>query len=225
MRSFPSIFAAKTKIVPLLVALVGTLVLNVLVFMLLPYLIQGDNGLVKPDTFETINLVRVTQPPPPQRQQAEQKPPEKTLNRQRISQTKVPMPTPQLHLNLELQPDLPNLAGQVVMPQVQLAQLDPILTIFDSAALDKPLTPLAQSPFIYPLRAKRLGIEGWVKIKLLVSQQGEVEQVQILEAQPPDVFEQTVERGVRSWRFTPGTVEGQAVRSWVITTVRFELES
>jgi len=225
VRFSPDITEVKTKIVPLLVAVVGTVVLNVLVFMLLPHLIQGDDSLAKHDLFDTINVVRVTTPPPPQRQQAEQKPPEKVLHKQQVAQTKVHMPTPPLHLNLELKPDIPNAVGQVLMPQVQLAQLDPIPIIFDSAALDKPLTPLAQSPFIYPLRAKRLGIEGWVKIKLLVSQQGEVEQVQILEAQPPNVFEQTVERGVRLWRFTPGTVEGQAVRSWVITTIRFELES
>lgn len=205
-------------------AVIGTVVLNIVVFMLLPYLIQGVGSSVKREAIDSVNTVRVT-PPPPQRQQAEQKPPEKVVQKQQVSQAKVNMPTPQLRLNLELQPDIPNVAGQVLLPQVQLAQLDPIPTIFDSTALDKPLTPLAQAPFIYPLRAKRLGIEGWVKIKLLVSQQGEVEQVQILEAQPPDLFEQTVERGVRLWRFTPGTVEGQAVRSWVVTTVRFELES
>lgn len=225
MESSSSLTDLNAKLVPVLVAVIGTIVLNVLVFMLLPYLIQGTGSRTEQAPFESVNIVRVTPAPPPQRQQAEQKPPEKVLQKQQTVQTKVAMPTPQLHLNLPLQPELPNAVGQVLMPQVQLAQLDPIPTIFDSAALDKPLTALAQTPFIYPLRAKRLGIEGWVKIKLLVSQQGEVEQVQILEAQPPDVFEQTVERGVRLWRFTPGTVAGKPVRSWVVTTIRFELES
>jgi protein TonB len=209
---------------PLVLAIVGTLLLNLVVFLLLPYLLQGEKALSRSQDVETVRVVRVVTPPP-QRQLAEKKPPQQVVHKQRVVQNKVHMPTPPLKLNITLQPELSNIAGQVQMPQVQVANLEPLPTIFDSADLDKPLTPLAQSPFIYPLRAKRLGIEGWVKIKLLVSQQGEVEQVHILEAQPPDVFEHTVERGVRLWRFTPGTVDGRPVRSWVITTVRFELES
>ena len=147
------------------------------------------------------------------------------MKKERIAQVKPQTPTPKLQLNLMLRPEIPNSLGQVVMPEVQLARLDPLPTIFDSMALDQPLTPLVQSPFIYPLRAKRLGIEGWVRIRLLISKQGDVERVEIVEAQPKNVFEQTVERGVRLWRFTPGTVDGEAVRSRVVTTIRFELES
>lgn len=161
----------------------------------------------------------------PQQVAAQQQQP-KTQPRRKVAQpTPATMTPPSLTLQLELIPDVPTTLGDIAMPEVQLAAVAPLPSIFDSDALDQPLTPLSQSPFIYPLRAKRLGIEGWVKVKLLISTSGDVEQVHILEAQPQEMFESTVERGIRRWRFTPGTVQGEPVRSWVITTIRFELES
>jgi protein TonB len=211
-----------------LLAVVGSVVINLVLFMLLPFLIQAQNSALNKFDSTAVTMVRVAPPPPPpppQHQVPPQQPPQPVVKHQQIASLRPKIAQPQLKLNLELRPELSNLAGDVVLPDVQLAQLEPVPAIFDSAALDRPLTPLAQSPFIYPMRAKRLGLEGWVRIKLLISKQGTVEQVQILAAEPPDVFEQTVERGVRLWRFSPGTVDGEAVRSWVVTTVRFELES
>lgn len=207
-------------------ALVATLMINLLLFWLIPQL-SGDQQQRRDELpAVAVSMVRVSPPPPPpQRQQAVQKPPEQQPVKQRIAQRTPKPQIQQLKLNLQLQPEIPSSLGSVVMPEVQLSRLEPAPSVFDSAALDKPLTPLAQSPFIYPLRAKRLGIEGWVRVKLLISTAGDVEQVQILEAEPLDMFERTVERGVRGWRFTPGTVNGESVRSWVVTTIRFELES
>ncbi len=216
--------AYKSKQVAVLLAIVATVVLNLLIFMLLPYLIKTDGGFGGKTAFPAVAITRVVPPAPPQQQLASKKTPRTAVKKQHLARQKPQIAKPKLALNLQLRPEIPNSMGQVVMPDVQLAKLEPIPTVFDSAALDKPLMPLAQSPFIYPMRAKRLGIEGWVRIKLLIDKTGNVEQVHIVEAQPQGTFEQTVERGVRLWRFTPGTVEGQPVRSWVITTVRFELE-
>jgi len=205
-------------------ALLITLVINLALFWLLTRL-TGQT--VPPSDMSTsaVQMVHVTPPPPPQQVAAQQQQP-KTQPRRKIAQpTPATMTPPSLTLQLELIPDVPTTLGDIAMPEVQLAAVAPLPSIFDSDALDQPLTPLSQSPFIYPLRAKRLGIEGWVKVKLLISTSGDVEQVHILEAQPQEMFESTVERGIRRWRFTPGTVQGEPVRSWVITTIRFELES
>ncbi len=64
-----------------------------------------------------------------------------------------------------------------------------------------------------------------MKVKILVTEQGLVNKVEILEAKPKDVFEQSVIRCISSWRFSPGTVQGVPVKTWVITKIRFELES
>jgi len=206
-------------------AIVATLAINLALFWLLPQL-TGQNVETTADLpTSAVQVVRVSPPPSPKKQVAEQKPQPQPQVRKRLTPTQTPQPTPPLlKMNLQLSPQLPSM-GDIAMPDVALADVAPVPDVFDSDALDRPLTPLAQSPFIYPLRAKRLGIEGWVKVKLLISTQGAVEQVHILEAQPPEMFETTVERGIRRWRFTPGTVQGKPVRSWVVTTIRFELES
>lgn len=206
-------------------AITGTVLLNLALFSFLPYLTQVENDLVVGTITPAITVVRVAPVEPPPRQQANKKPPEPVKQVQQMAQARPAPPTPELKLDLMLQPEFSRALGTVTMPDVQLARLDPVPEVFDSAALDQPLTPLAQSPFIYPLRAKRLGLEGWVRVRLLISTQGEVEQVTVLDAEPKDLFESTVERGVKMWRFSPGTVDGEPVRSWVTTTVRFELES
>ena len=207
------------------VAIAATLAINLALFWLLPHL-TGQSVESSADLpASAVQVVRVAPPPPPKKQTAAQKPEPQPQAQKRLKPPQTPQPTPpMLKLNLPLAPQLPSL-GEIAMPEVSLADVAPLPDIFDSEALDRPLTPLSQSPFIYPLRAKRLGIEGWVKVKLLISRDGTVEQVHILDAEPLEMFEDTVERGIRRWRFTPGTVQGQPVRSWVITTIRFELES
>ncbi|OQY23736.1 MAG: hypothetical protein B6I37_04915 [Desulfobacteraceae bacterium 4572_35.2] len=216
----------QSNLARVLTAIAGTVVLNLVLFSVLPYLTRVEDDLLVRTLSPAISVVRVAPvKSPPPRQQANKKPPEAVKQVQQMAQPRPAQPTPELKLDLMLQPELPRALGSVALPEVQLARLAPLPEIFDSAALDKPLTPLAQSPFIYPLRAKRLGLEGWVRIKLLISKHGDVEQVTVIDAQPKDVFESTVERGVKMWRFSPGTVDGEPVRSWVTTTVRFELES
>lgn len=96
--------------------------------------------------------------------------------------------------------------------------------VYAAAALDRPVQPLTQTPFIYPLRAKRKGIEGWVNVALQVGIEGNVEAVEVLEAQPEGMFEESVVRSIRAWRFSPATVMGERVKTRVVTTIRFELE-
>ena len=79
-------------------------------------------------------------------------------------------------------------------------------------------------PPVYPPSAKRRGIEGWVKVRFVVNPRGEVQDVSIVDAKPPGVFDDSVTRCVFGWRFQPGTVDGTPVSAWVETTVRFELE-
>jgi len=64
-----------------------------------------------------------------------------------------------------------------------------------------------------------------VKIKLLVKADGSVGGVEVLDANPKGLFEDATVKAVPNWRFQPGLVDGQAVPSWVVTTVRFTLNN
>jgi protein TonB len=97
--------------------------------------------------------------------------------------------------------------------------------VFSAGDLDQPLITLSRMPPIYPFSAKQRHIQGWVRVRFVVTTQGTVKDVTIVGAEPTGVFEQSVRRCVCGWRFRPGTVEGVPVNTWAETTVTFELKN
>lgn len=95
---------------------------------------------------------------------------------------------------------------------------------FNPGQLDGPLKVLVRIPPLYPMRARNRGIEGWVKVMLVVDKRGCVDDIEIITAKPSGIFEESVRNCVAGWRFEPGTVEGVPVRAKVKTTIRFLLE-
>ncbi len=52
----------------------------------------------------------------------------------------------------------------------------------------------------YPQDAWRAGKEGWVETKIIVTKEGEVEQVDVLAAGPEGIFENAVVQAVSQWK-------------------------
>ncbi len=92
-----------------------------------------------------------------------------------------------------------------------------------SDTVDQPPQPRSQAQVTYPPKAKRKGVTGYVTLNLLINAEGEVEQVQVLEAEPQGVFEEAAEEAVKQWRFTPARYEGREVRVWARQRIRFDL--
>jgi protein TonB len=95
--------------------------------------------------------------------------------------------------------------------------------VFVSYELDQPPRPVVKTPPVYPLRARELGVEGVVQVKILVNADGSVGQVLIMDARPPNTFDREVLNAVPNWRFEPGVIGGKRVTSWVVTALRFQL--
>ncbi len=76
----------------------------------------------------------------------------------------------------------------------------------------------------YPYRAQRLQIEGVVKVRFTVLQDGSVRDVQILSATPEGIFEEAVMQAVPRWKYEPGLVGGKPVVWTNITEVIFALD-
>ncbi len=205
--------------------------LNLTLFGLMPGLIhmipQDQQDL---EDIKAIQVIRVKHKETPPRKKELKKPePKKEPIRKTVTPTRMVQQKPmQLkpRLPFQLNPKLPVTASSLIMPPMENFSLTaPTLKgLYEMGELDSPLTPLAKIPPIYPMRAMRRGIEGWVKIRFLVNTKGLVEQLKVLESEPKDIFEKSVVNCVSQWKFKPGTVEGVAVNTMAETTIRFELE-
>lgn len=201
-----------------------SLVLNMVLFSLMPALICDAPGKKEGrEDFQVVNMVRIKPPDP------ELKKPEKKVEPKKITDIKQPLHQKKIELPkvaFEINRKLPG--GPAFLPSPPMATLDfshfGLKGAYEIGEIDGPLVAIAQVPPVYPLRAKTRGIEGWVKVKFLVNKQGLVENLEIIEAAPKDIFDTCTRKCVSAWRFSPGTVEGEPVTTRVITTIRFELE-
>ena len=98
-------------------------------------------------------------------------------------------------------------------------------TLFSPGDLDQPLTVLSRIPPVYPFKAKTRGIEGWVDVEFVVTEQGLVrKRSKFSQAQPEKIFDKNVIQCLPAWRFKPGTISGEVVRTRVRTRICFELD-
>lgn len=198
------------------------LLINVCLFALLPLLLDRHSVERAYEEITSVNFIRIR---PEMEEPQEEKPPEREkpppevlprLSQQvpKPRQLKLEMPD----LSFEINPKLD--MGMAVAPP----EPEPIMDFFDQGEVDQlPMTVFRMKP-LYPFRAKRLGIEGNVKVKFLVDAAGRVSRVTILESNPPGIFDESVLKALPSWKFTPGELGGKAVNTWVSTVIQFDLE-
>lgn len=197
------------------VACVASVAINLLVFGMSGLLGRERPAIQDMTAPVAVQLVKMPEPerPEPEREPPPEEPPEKPKLDFR----------PQLTVPSPLSPDLP----AVVIPAPDLdAPAGPALggLVFLGADLDEEPRAVVRTPPPYPYRARQRRIDGNVRVKLLVHADGSISDVEILEASPEGYFEDTVLRTVPGWRFSPGRIAGEAVASWVVTNVRFDME-
>ncbi len=209
-------------------AALGSLAINLALFALMPYLLHpSDEMPVFEKLMPQLNVIRLKRPDTPvARQQVERIEPLKP-------KAAPPPPTAagraapeRLKLSFEINPRLSGGPVVAAPPPMKIAAFDQtgVPSMVADAELDHPLMPLSRLPPVYPMGAKRRGIEGWVRVRFVVDPQGNVKDVKVIEAQPAGTFDDSVMRCMYGWRFQPGTVDGTPVSAWAETTVRFELE-
>lgn len=76
----------------------------------------------------------------------------------------------------------------------------------------------------YPEEAKKQGIEGVVVIKVTVSEQGEVEHLEISKSSGNESLDQAAIDSVRQWRFIPAYENGKKCTADAETTIVFKLK-
>jgi protein TonB len=90
------------------------------------------------------------------------------------------------------------------------AQLEQATSLSSGGADTEPV-PLVRIDPEYPPRAAQRGIKGYVVLEFTISALGTVQDVQVVEAQPPNVFDRVSVEAVRRWKYNPRIENGVAV--------------
>ncbi|MEW6678821.1 MAG: TonB family protein [Pseudomonadota bacterium] len=78
---------------------------------------------------------------------------------------------------------------------------------------------------IYPDRARQLGKEGTLKLKVRIDALGQVVDVEVVEAEPAGLFEESALEAFRNARFHPAIRQGRFVRYEAYIRVEFRLDT
>ncbi|MEO1819851.1 TonB family protein [Pseudomonas sp.] len=220
----------------LLGSFVGALLVALLLFgLMLALIMPANDPPPQPSELLRVGVARSVQDSrtepadplqPPERPTPPEQPPEVA------PQPQVTPQVPALDLNI----DVPQLNTRIDMgaapalPPLQAAA-QPAPAPSPPAPVSAPppgsaeeVTPLVDIPPEYPRRALAAGIEGQVTLQFTVNAEGRVENIRILSAEPPGVFERAARRAVSRWRFAPRRENGVAVSREVSKTMNFRLE-
>jgi protein TonB len=75
---------------------------------------------------------------------------------------------------------------------------------------------------VYPESARKRGVEGWVEMAFTVTPEGRVEDVEVRNSSPAEIFDDAATRAIRQWRFEPVERNGQKVAQRAMVRLRFE---
>jgi protein TonB len=89
---------------------------------------------------------------------------------------------------------------------------------FDAAYLNNP------DP-AYPAASRRIGEEGRVILRVLVSAEGRADQVEICASSGSSRLDQAALAAVKRWRFEPARQSGAAIAAWVLVPISFHLDA
>ena len=76
---------------------------------------------------------------------------------------------------------------------------------------------------VYPQRALRQRMEGWVELSFTVTATGDVTGVEVVNAQPKREFDREAIRALQQWKFRPRIENGKAVQSSARQRLEFRL--
>lgn len=93
-----------------------------------------------------------------------------------------------------------------------------------SGSGDRALVVLSRTMPRYPNRARERGIEGWVRLEIVVKPNGTVGDARVIDANPKQIFDQAALEAIRRWRFKPAYKDGRAVEQRAVQEIGFRLD-
>lgn len=98
------------------------------------------------------------------------------------------------------------------MPGLNLGSSSGGLGDPSSMMRDGDATPIVRIEPRYPVQAARDGLQGWVKLRFSIMEDGSVDDVEVIEAEPRRVFDREAIRALRRWKYSPKVVDGKTMK-------------
>lgn len=115
---------------------------------------------------------------------------------------------------------------QSATPVTQTAQVPPATLPVEeyyhkSSELDDQPIALWQVTPEFPPYAIEKGVDGWVRLLLLIDEEGRLRHIEVVESSPQGIFDDAALTAFRSMQFEPGRKLGRPVKSRMILKVDF----
>ncbi|SIO35007.1 energy transducer TonB [Salinivibrio sp. ES.052] len=195
----------KRWLISMPVALVFTLGL----FMLMALMV--GHGSQRPQEKSTSMSIDIFMQEPDTEVQRRQRSVPKRPKPPEVPDTPTPVTQTQSQSTSSPQPDMPNLDLQsgiqgVMVQAPSLGDLD-----LNTGPNNQQAMPLFRVEPNYPPRAMRRNLEGYVVVSFTISPSGRPQDLTVVDANPPRVFEREALRALRKWKYEPKVVGGEAV--------------
>jgi len=119
-----------------------------------------------------------------------------------------PPPPPEMNMAKSINPGAA--VGDMIPMIDTSAQLEQATSLTAGSADAEPV-PLVRIDPDYPPRAAQRGIKGYVVVEFTITAIGTVQDVAVVVAEPPHVFDRVSVEAVRRWKYNPRIENGVAV--------------
>lgn len=79
------------------------------------------------------------------------------------------------------------------------------------STMDRRATPVVRIPPQYPHGPLSREIEGWVLVEFSITRTGTVEDIKVVDSDPPNTFNRAAIRAIKRWKYQPQMLNGKAI--------------
>ncbi|WKE67105.1 energy transducer TonB [Gallaecimonas kandeliae] len=95
--------------------------------------------------------------------------------------------------------------------------------VYQLEQVDAPSKWIIHISPIYPKKALEEKVEGWVKMSAVITENGKVTEIKVIDSQPKGVFETEAKRAFCKWVYKPALLNGKTVKVYREETVEFKI--